>query len=144
MSSEAHRDTDGTHSDCGVMEMTLTVTLIRGLPGSGKSTLAQRLPGVHLEADMFFINAQGEYCFQPDQLSAAHTWCQQRSEYWLQQGQSIVVSNTFVRHWEMAFYKRLAQRYRAKLKIIVCQDEFGSIHDIEPAVIEKMRRRWQD
>ncbi|MGO1298289.1 MAG: ATP-binding protein [Vibrio sp.] len=126
------------------MQTTLTVTLIRGLPGSGKSTLAQRLPGVHLEADMFFINEQGEYRFQPEKLSAAHAWCQQRSEYWLEQGESIVVSNTFVRHWEMAFYKQLAYRYHAKLNIIVCQQEFGSIHDIEPAVIETMRRRWQN
>ncbi|SJL83020.1 ATP-binding protein [Vibrio palustris] len=125
------------------MSKVLTVTLVRGLPGSGKSTLARELPGVHLEADMYFIDERDVYIFQPEKLSAAHDWCQQRSEYWLRQGESIVVSNTFVRHWEMAFYKRLAKQYGAKLIIKVCQGNYGSIHNIEPTVIEKMRRRWQ-
>ncbi len=101
--------------------MPLTLTLIRGLPGSGKSTLAKTLPGVHLEADMFFENAQGEYHYRPELISKAHEWCQQECERVLAQGNSVVVANTFVRHWEMVAYKKLARKYRARLVTKVCR-----------------------
>lgn len=65
------------------------LTLIRGLPGSGKSTLAKTLSAVHLEADMYFVNPQGEYHFRPEHLAQAHEWCQQQTEYWLQQGKDV-------------------------------------------------------
>ncbi|MCG6228397.1 ATP-binding protein [Vibrio furnissii] len=123
--------------------MTLTLTLIRGLPGSGKSTLAKTLPGVHLEADMFFVNAQGEYHYRPEWIGKAHAWCQQACERELAQGNSVVVANTFVRHWEMSAYKKLARTYRAKLVIQVCRGNFQNIHGVEPATIERMRQQWQ-
>ncbi|XAW90524.1 ATP-binding protein [Vibrio sp. CDRSL-10 TSBA] len=124
--------------------MTPTLTLIRGLPGSGKSTLAQSLPAVHLEADMFFINAQGEYHYRPEQIAQAHAWCQQETENCLKQGKSVVVANTFVRHWEMSAYKKLARQYRAKLVIKVCRGEYPNIHGVEQETIERMRKKWQD
>ncbi|TRN26521.1 ATP-binding protein [Vibrio furnissii] len=123
--------------------MTLTLTLIRGLPGSGKSTLAKTLPGVHLEADMFFVNAQGEYHYRPEWIGKAHAWCQQACERELAQGNSVVVANTFVRHWEMSAYKKLARTYRAKLVIQVCRGNFQNIHGVDPAAIERMRQQWQ-
>lgn len=124
--------------------MPLTLTLIRGLPGSGKSTLAKTLPGVHLEADMFFINQQGDYRYRPELIAQAHAWCQQQTEYHLQRGQSVVVANTFVRHWEMSAYKKLARRYRAKLVIEVCRGEYTNIHGVEAETIKRMRRKWQE
>ena len=43
--------------------------LLRGLPGSGKSTLAKSLIGdktyCHREADMYFVNSDGTYKFNP-------------------------------------------------------------------------------
>ena len=45
--------------------MTLKLTIIRGLPGSGKSTLAKTLDVNHYEADMYFVDAKGEYDFRP-------------------------------------------------------------------------------
>lgn len=124
--------------------MPLTLTLIRGLPGSGKSTLAQTLPGVHLEADMFFTNERGEYHYRPEQIAQAHAWCQQQTERHLQFGHSVVVANTFVRHWEMSVYKKLARRYRAKLVIKICRGEYANIHGVEAETVERMRRKWQE
>ncbi|TYW41681.1 ATP-binding protein [Vibrio cholerae] len=120
------------------------LTLIRGLPGSGKSTLAKTLPAVHLEADMYFINPQGEYHFRPEHLAQAHEWCQQQTEYWLQQGKDVVVSNTFVRHWEMAVYRKLALQYRAKLTILVCRERYQNVHGVDEATVEHMRQQWQE
>lgn len=122
----------------------LTLTLIRGLPGSGKSTLAKTLPAVHLEADMYFVNEQGEYQYRAEEIADAHQWCQQKTEFWLQQGKSVVVSNTFVKQWEMSVYKKLARKHKAKLNIIVCREQYGNIHGVDDEVIERMRKDWQE
>lgn len=124
--------------------MSLTITLIRGLPGSGKSTLAKTLPGVHLEADMFFVNQHGDYHFRPELIGQAHDWCQAQSEYWLSEGHNIVVSNTFVRQWEMAFYRKLARKYQAKLTIMVCREQYGNVHGVDDKTIAKMKKQWQE
>lgn len=122
----------------------LTLTLIRGLPGSGKSTLAKTIPAVHLEADMYFVNEQGEYQYRAEEIGDAHQWCQQQIDYWLQQGKSVVVSNTFVKQWEMSVYKKLARKHKAKLNIIVCRERYGNIHGVDDEVIERMRKDWQE
>ncbi|MBF9000189.1 ATP-binding protein [Vibrio nitrifigilis] len=124
--------------------MSLTVTLIRGLPGSGKSTLAQKIEGIHLEADMYFVDDDGQYHFDPNKLNDAHRWCQNQSEYWLKQGKSIVVSNTFVRRWEMDAYRKLAKRYKAKLVVKVCRGQFGNVHNVPEETLAQMQKRWQE
>lgn len=121
----------------------LTLTLIRGLPGSGKSTIAKQYTDKHLEADMFFVNNEGEYHFQPKLLKEAHDWCQKQCELLLKQKQSVVVSNTFVKHWEMKTYRQLAKQNGAKLVIKTCTGKYTSIHDVPIATIQKMKKQWQ-
>ncbi|MGV3000722.1 ATP-binding protein [Vibrio sp. E150_018] len=124
-----------------------TLMLIRGLPGSGKSTLAKQLSqeqgSVHLETDMYFVEADGEYRFNPLKLEQAHQWCQQQTAHYLKQGQSVIVSNTFVCHWEMKAYKEIAKHCQVELVIHVCKGNYGSIHDIEMTTIAKMKAKWQ-
>ncbi|WP_114764393.1 ATP-binding protein [Vibrio rhodolitus] len=120
------------------------LTLIRGLPGSGKSTLAKTYTAEHFEADMFFINAQGIYQFDPIKLEQAHAWCKQQTEQALKAGKDVVVANTFVRRWEIQPYYQLAKKLKAEFEIIECKGEFGSIHGVEQSVIEKMRAKWQE
>ncbi|WP_417883636.1 AAA family ATPase [Vibrio rumoiensis] len=126
---------------------TQTLMLIRGLPGSGKSTLAKQLSqqqgSIHLETDMYFIEADGQYRFNPMKLEQAHQWCQQQTEHYLQQGHSVIVSNTFVQHWEMKAYKAIAKRCQVELQMQVCRNDYGSIHDIEPSTLAKMKAKWQ-
>ncbi|OZT83062.1 AAA family ATPase [Vibrio sp. 03_296] len=124
------------------------LTLIRGLPGSGKSTLAQQLAkqthAVHLEADMYFVDQQGRYQFDPTRLEHAHRWCLNKVCQHLKQGRAVIVSNTFVQHWEMKPYLRFAERHGLNVEILVCTGEYGSIHDVPVQTIEKMRQRWQN
>ena len=54
--------------------------LLRGIPGSGKSTLANQFGDVHFEADMYFINENGEYIFNGADIKKAHQWCQSQVE----------------------------------------------------------------
>ena len=76
--------------------------LLRGLPGSGKSTLANQFGDTHFEADMYFINENGEYIFNGADIKKAHQWCQSQVELAMIQNHitdgldssDIIVSNT--------------------------------------------------
>ena len=119
------------------------LTLIRGLPGSGKSTLAKTFSAQHFEADMYFINQQGEYRFDPTQLAQAHDWCRQQTELALRNKKDVVVANTFVRRWEIMPYFLLAKRYKAEFEVIECVGEYANVHGVSTEVIDTMRARWQ-
>jgi len=122
----------------------LQLTLIRGLPGSGKSTLASKLNAIHLEADQFFIQENGVYLFNQPKLKAAHKWCQNQCEYHLKQGHDVVVSNTFVRRWELEPYLKLAKQYNASLIIKTCTEKYANIHDVSENAIQKMSESWEE
>ena len=116
--------------------------LIRGLPGSGKSTLAKTLNAVHLEADMYFINKEGEYQFDSRRLTEAHLWCQNQCQYYLSRGENVVIANTFVQHWEIAPYRKLSKLFNAILTITVCTGNFENSHDVDLLSINKMKKNW--
>ena len=122
--------------------------LIRGLPGSGKTTLAKKLSkqlkAKHFEADMYFENESGEYVFDGTKLTNAHEWCFQQTRKWLSKGNTVIVSNTFVRHWEMKRYIQYCEKKGIEVEIKVCREEYQSIHDVPLATIENMRRQWQE
>src|SRR5690606_5521633 len=101
--------------------------LIRGLPGSGKSTLARNLleryttfvwSFRHFEADQYFIAADGVYNFNPKLLKNAHTWCQCSTSYWLRNGATVIVSNTFTTLKEMQPYLDMADRYKTGVEVV--------------------------
>jgi predicted kinase len=120
--------------------------LIRGLPGSGKSTLAKNLQasigGVHLESDQYFAYA-GTYMFDPTKLVDAHKWCQDWADISLRARQTTIVSNTFTQMWEMKPYLELAKEYNVRVQVIHVESNFGSVHNVPEATIQKMRTRWE-
>ncbi|MGR5160975.1 ATP-binding protein [Vibrio owensii] len=122
--------------------------LVRGLPGSGKTTLAKQLSkqlkAKHFEADMYFENEIGEYHFDGTKLADAHEWCFQQTRKWLSKGKTVIVSNTFVRHWEMKRYLKYCEKKQIEVEVQVCRGEYESIHGVPSATIENMRRQWQE
>lgn len=122
----------------------MKLILIRGLPGSGKSTKAITYDAQHIEADMYFVDSAGKYRFDPSKLPLAHAWCQQQAEDWLKQGKDVVVSNTFIKQWEMDFYRKLAVQYQAELIIEVCREQYQNIHGVGAATLKRMKRDWQE
>lgn len=56
---------------------------------------------------------------------------------------NVVVANTFSQEWEIAPYRRMAEKRGAKLKIINMTEEYGSIHGVPQAAIERMKERWE-
>lgn len=120
--------------------------LIRGIPSSGKSTLARFILsqeyGKHLEADMYFEN-EGPYKFDPTKLGAAHGWCQAETQYYLDKGIVVVVSNTFTTIKELKPYFEIAKARGIVPEVILCQNQFNNIHNVPAKSLKRMRDRFQ-
>lgn len=122
-----------------------SLTILRGLPGSGKSTLAKKLltkDGVHFEADQYFVDKDGRYVYDGLQIGEAHQWCQNETDNALSYKQDVIVSNTFTTVKELRPYFVLAQSYGIVPNVILCQGNFGSIHNVPDEVLARMKLRF--
>ena len=124
-----------------------TITLIRGLPGSGKTTLATKLmsnDNKHYEADMFMVDPDGNYKFDKDKLSFCHKMCQKYCESAMSRRENVIISNTFVKKWEMKTYLDMATLYGYKVEIIECKDSYPNVHGVPKETIDRMRANWEE
>lgn len=123
----------------------MNLTLIRGLPGSGKTTtafsMAEEGDSV-FEADMFFIDAQGDYVWDREKIREAHEWCQTQTKNSLREGNNVFVSNTFTTLNEMRPYFEMAKEFGILPTVILCQNDWGSAHDVPLAVLLNMKKRF--
>jgi predicted kinase len=119
--------------------------IVRGIPGSGKSTFAKTLGGQHYEADMFFIDGNGEYKFDGSKIKLAHNWCMiQTQKAMVDDEPKIVVSNTFTQEWEMETYFKLAEENGYKVFTIIVENRHGGVnqHGVPEDKIEQMKNRF--
>jgi predicted kinase len=120
--------------------------LLRGLPGSGKSTFAKSISDVHYEADMYFVNADGEYVFNPALLKDAHNWCQTMTQIAMEYNTpKVVVSNTFTQEWEMDAYYKLAEKYGYQVNSLIVENRHGGVneHGVPAEALERMKNRFE-
>lgn len=121
--------------------------LIRGLPGSGKSTVAKLFDkALHFEADMYFLDADGNYQFDASKIKNAHNWCRHSVMDAMKEGHPIVVvSNTFTQEWEMDVYYLLAEElgYRVTSMIVENRHDGKNIHGCPDDKIEQMKTRFE-
>jgi predicted kinase len=125
--------------------------LVRGLPGSGKSTFAKTLGGIHIEADQYFVDVEGNYNFDGSKIKLAHEYCRTQTEAWMKTDtdqvnvNKIVVSNTFTQEWEMEPYFELAKKYGYKVFSIIVENrhEGINVHGVPEEKIEQMKNRFK-
>lgn len=122
-----------------------SLVIIRGLPGSGKTTYAKQcFPNhIHLEADMFFVNANGDYSFYGSMIKNAHEWCTSTAHIFMNHQKDVIVSNTFTTLKEMRPYLDHAKLTGHQISVIRMNTQYGSIHDVPADVIERMKARFE-
>ena len=127
-----------------------TLYLLRGIPGSGKSTIAKLLVGdkdyCHKEADMYFVDRDGNYKFEPSKIKDAHAWCKEEIEFVMKYDHSpVVVSNTFTQEWEMEDYYKLSEKYGYKVHSLIVENRHGGVneHSVPDEKIQQMKDRFQ-
>ncbi len=124
--------------------------LLRGLPGSGKSSIAKSLStsmSGHVEADMFFLNHEGEYKFDASKLKEAHEWCKKEAESYMKPHgfDRVIVSNTFTQEWEMDAYYNLARKYGYRVHSIIVENRHEGVneHGVPADKLEQMKNRFE-
>lgn len=138
------------------------VLILRGVQGSGKSHFAdnlRHLGGVDaagsygrdvitVSADTYFIR-DGQYRFNPDQLSDAHADCMWKFMHVLRysiKDTVVVVDNTNAAIWEISPYVLVAQAFKAEAAIYTIGYDpklaaSRNIHGVgEEAVFKKHRQ----
>jgi predicted kinase len=85
----------------------------------------------------------GVYNFDISRAAAAHAWCLDEATNAIEEGKTVIVSNTFTTLQELQPYLGMAKDYNVPVEIIHCTGEFESEHDVPEEVIEKMAYRWQ-
>jgi hypothetical protein len=120
--------------------------ILRGWPGSGKTTLAKtKFPDrTHLEADMFFIEANGKYKWDGRKIRQAHEWCQNAFVTALKNRAKVIVSNTFVKIQDMLFYTDYCRNNGLTFRIIECKGDFENVHDVPEDKVKAMKEGFQE
>lgn len=99
----------------------------------------------HKEADMYFIDGEGNYNFKPTQIKDAHDWCQEEVEFLMKYEHNVVVSNTFTQEWEMKPYYELAEKYGYRIYSIIVENRHGGVneHGVPEDKLVIMRNRFE-
>jgi len=115
----------------------------RGLPGSGKTSFAKSLNLKFFEADQYFEKFNdSKYDFKL--LKKAHQYCYQSVKEELENGRSVIVSNTMTSEEEVLEYYSLAKELNVKFVSVILENRHNgeSIHNVPISSIEKMKKRF--
>ena len=115
----------------------------RGLPGSGKTSFAKSLNLKFFEADQYFEKFNDtKYDFKL--LKKAHQYCYQSVKEELENGRSVIVSNTMTSEEEVLEYYSLAKELNVKFVSVILENRHNgeSIHNVPISSIEKMKKRF--
>ena len=113
----------------------------------------KKVGDVYFEADMYFINENGEYIFNGADIKKAHQWCQSQVELAMIQNHitdgldssDIIVSNTFTQEWEMEAYYKLADKYGYRVYSLIVENRHGGVneHGVPADKLEQMKNRFE-
>lgn len=133
------------------------VIILRGNVGTGKSSyLKNNFPDALVcSADHFFLNFEGVYKFNPNQLATAHKRCMRqfvKSLYDIYYGDSevevVAVDNTNITTLEWFPYYRIAEAFGFEVEIVqlvpkdieICR---RNVHGVPFETIKRMAARFE-
>jgi hypothetical protein len=76
-------------------------------------------------------------------IKDAHQWCQDSVREKLTKGYGVVVSNTFTTQKEMKPYFDMAKEFGIRPQVILCQGNYGNIHNVPTDVLARMAERFE-
>ncbi|MDC0457430.1 ATP-binding protein [Alphaproteobacteria bacterium] len=115
----------------------------RGLPGSGKTSFAKSFNLKFFEADQYFEKFNdNKYDFKL--LKKAHQYCYQSVKEELENGRSVIVSNTMTSEEEVLEYYSLAKELNVKFVSVILENRHNgeSIHNVPTSSIQRMKKRF--
>lgn len=130
--------------------MEKTLIILRGVSGAGKSTVADMLAeGLWpvCEADKFHYTEDGVYDWKPENIQAAHAWCQSEVKDMMGWNISrIIVSNTSTSEKELKPYLDLAAENRYRVISLVVENRHGndSVHNVPQETRDAQERRLRN
>ena len=136
------------------------VEIYQGIPGSGKSTAVKRSVKETKEAfdakvevvsaDHYFTDSDGNYKFEPSGIKAAHNACQTKYLRRLEQGYNhVLVDNTNIYLWELAYYVGVANVFKYDLHIVRVNCPVGvalkrGVHGVPEETVQRMAAQMED
>ena len=88
-----------------------------------------------------WFDANGGY--DRTKIEIAHKWCQDMTEKAMQSGDDVVVSNTFIKLWEMTNYGFLALKYKYTLKVTTATGGWPNTHNVPGYVVKRMAKKFE-
>jgi predicted kinase len=130
----------------------MSLIILRGPQGCGKTTLAlhlqQLMAGgpeevIHLEADQWHTDSQGNYRFDKSKVKEAHDACFEMAKLGLSKGCTVIVSNVFAETWQFEQYIAAAEELDIPSFVMLVEGEWGSSKDIPESTIRHTKQIWQ-
>ena len=129
--------------------MKKVVIIVRGIPGCGKSTFAELFSSGSerlniCTADDFHMK-DGKYDWKPENVRAAHEWCQSKVRMLMKVDISpVVVANTSTTVKEMQPYYDMAKEYDYTVFSIIVENRHDGVntHGVPEETLQKMRDRF--
>lgn len=126
--------------------------LIDGHRGSGKTTLGEMMAecarkgwhwehysAVHLEPELFFLDANGIMNVDRTRMAEANTWCKSNAKQAMRRGDNLVIiSHHFPDFWHKKYYLDLAERFSYEIKEIFLQGSYTQkykVPRVEPTTV---------
>jgi len=124
--------------------------ILKGVSGAGKSTFANLIayPCCVCTADDFFVDKQGNYNFNVNQMGLAHKACQAKFDDALKDDviTNIVIANTNTKSSDYKYYVDKAQKAGLNITYIVLENRHGNkdVHNVPEETLERQEKSIRD